>query len=97
MRAALVKNQILAHPVTPKAGAQAAAEHRQSRRSQCLRTFNFGASTLWLTNQPVLILSAEARIPGSTGAPAAAEPYQRNARGEDGHLRQSAKTVFRRH
>jgi hypothetical protein len=30
---------------------------------------------LWLTNQPVLILSAEARIPGSTGAPAAAEPY----------------------
>jgi len=71
---ALAKNQILAHPVTPKAGASG----RRAPAKQAAPVFanvQFSGFDLWLTNQPVLILSAEARIPGSTGAPAAAEPY----------------------
>lgn len=71
---ALVKNQILAHPVAPKAGAGG----RRAPVKQAEPVFEnvqFHGFDVWTTNQPVLILSAEARIPGSTGVTAAAEPF----------------------
>ena len=71
---ALVKNQIVAHPVTPKAGAGG----RRAPAKQAEPVFEnvqFHGFDVWTTNQPVLILSAEATIPGSTGVAAAAEPF----------------------
>ena len=71
---ALAKNQILAHPVAPKA----AASGRRAPAKQASPVFEnvqFRGFDVWLTDQPVLILTAEAHIPGATGAPAAAEPY----------------------
>ncbi|MGB8729959.1 MAG: hypothetical protein WCC99_01845 [Candidatus Sulfotelmatobacter sp.] len=71
---ALVKNQILAHPVTPKAGAGG----RRTPIKQAEAVFEsvqFHGFDVWTTSQPVLILSAEARIPGSTGVAATAEPF----------------------
>ncbi len=71
---ALVRNQILAHPVAPKAGAGG----RRAPVKQAEPVFEnvqFHGFDVWTTNQPVLILSAEARIPGSTGVTAAAEPF----------------------
>ncbi len=71
---ALAKNQILAHPATPKEGA-AGRRAGAKQAAPVLEDVQFRGFDLWLTNQPVLILSAEAHIPGATGAPAAAEPY----------------------
>ncbi len=71
---ALVKNQILAHPVTPKAGASG----RRAPAKQAVPVFEnvqFRGYDVWLNNQPVLILSAEAHIQGATGVLASAEPY----------------------
>jgi hypothetical protein len=71
---ALAKNQILAHPVAPKAtpgGHKAAAKQAQP----VLENVQFRAFDVWLSGQPVLMLSAEAHIPGGVGAPASAEPY----------------------
>jgi len=73
--AALAKNQISARPSLPRR-RPGATRRWQSRRSQCLRIFNFMGFDVWLTDQPVMILSAEAHIPAAPGAPAAAtEPY----------------------
>ncbi|MGD1024131.1 MAG: hypothetical protein ABR880_15195 [Candidatus Sulfotelmatobacter sp.] len=72
--AALVKNQILAHPVTPKGGTGG----RRAAVKQAEPVFEnvqFRGFDVWTTSQPVLILSAEARIPGSTSVEAAAEPF----------------------
>ena len=72
--AALMKNQILAHPVTPKTGSNS----RKVAAKQAEPVFEdvqFRGFDVWLTNQAVLILSAEAKIPGATGAAAGAEPY----------------------
>jgi hypothetical protein len=72
--AALVKNQILAHPVTPKAGTS----RRRVVTKQAEPVFEnvqFRGFDVWTNNQPVLILSAEARIPGATGVAATTEPY----------------------
>ncbi len=70
----LVKNQILAHPVTPKPSASG---HRVAAKQAApvFENIQFRGFDVWLTNQPVLILSAEANIQGVTGAAAAAEPY----------------------
>ncbi len=71
---ALVKNQILAHPVAPKAGAGG----RRTPVKQAEPVFEnvqFHGFDVWTTSQPVLILSGDARIPGSTGVAAAAEPF----------------------
>lgn len=71
---ALAKNQILAHPATPKEGASGRRAGAK-QAAPVLEDVQFRGFDLWLTNQLVLILSAEAHIPGATGAPAAAEPY----------------------
>jgi hypothetical protein len=72
--AALLKNQIPARPVAPKSGAvghKAAAKQAQP----VFENVQFHGFDVWLTSQPVMILSAEAHIPGATEVNAAAEPY----------------------
>jgi hypothetical protein len=72
--AALLKNQIPARPVAPKSGVvghKAAAKQAQP----VFENVQFHGFDVWLTSQPVMILSAEAHIPGATGVNAAAEPY----------------------
>ncbi|MGA8270891.1 MAG: hypothetical protein WB919_04975 [Candidatus Sulfotelmatobacter sp.] len=71
--AALAKNQILAHPVTPKTGEGRKAAAKQAQ--PVLENVQFRAFDLWLSGQPVLIISAEAHIPGASGVGASAEPY----------------------
>jgi hypothetical protein len=71
--AALLKNQIQAKPVTPKPGSGA---HKAAKQAQpVLENVQFRGFDVWLTGQPVMILSAQAHIPGATGVNAAAEPY----------------------
>jgi len=73
--AALAKNQISARPVAPKA---AAGSHKAlAKQAQpVFENIQFHGFDVWLTDQPVMILSAEAHIPAAPGAPAAAtEPY----------------------
>jgi hypothetical protein len=72
--AALMKNQILAHPVTPKTGSNRRTVPAK-QAEPVFENVQFRGFDVWLTNQPVLILSAEAKIPGATGAAAGAEPY----------------------
>jgi hypothetical protein len=68
---ALVKNQIPAKPQKSKAGA---AKGKQVE--PILENVEFRGFDVWVTNQPLMILSAEARFPVTPGAAApAAEPY----------------------
>ncbi len=72
--AALAKNQISARPATPKA----AAGHKSPGKAAqpVLENVQFHGFDLWLTNQPVMILSAEAHMPAAPGGNASAiEPY----------------------
>jgi hypothetical protein len=73
--AALARNQILARPVAPKANA--GGRKGQTKPVQpVFENIQFRGFDVWLTSQPVMILSAEAHIPAAPGAPAAAtEPY----------------------
>jgi hypothetical protein len=73
--AALAKNQISARPVAPK--AVAGSHKAQAKQAQpVFENIQFHGFDVWLTDQPVMILSAEAHIPAAPGAPAAAiEPY----------------------
>jgi len=71
--AALVRNQIPARPVTPKAAAGRKVPPKAAQ--PVFENIQFRGFDVWLTNQPVLILSAEAHVPGAAGAAAAAEPY----------------------
>jgi hypothetical protein len=71
---ALAKNQILAQPTASKA----AATGRKGAAKQEHPTFEniqFHAFDVWLTDQPVMILSAEAHLPWAVGAVAAAQPF----------------------
>ena len=73
--AALVRNQIPARPVTSKPGS---GGHKTPKKpvQPVFENIQFHGFNLWLTDQPVMILSAEARIPVSPGASApASEPY----------------------
>jgi hypothetical protein len=73
--AALARNQIPARPVTSKAGP---ASHKAPKKpvQPVFENIQFHGFNLWLTDQPVMILSAEARIPVAAGASApAGEPY----------------------
>jgi hypothetical protein len=73
--AALAKNQISARPVAPK--AVTGSHKAQAKQAQpVFENIQFHGFDVWLTDQPVMILSAEAHIPAAPGAPAAAiEPY----------------------
>jgi hypothetical protein len=73
--AALAKNQIPARPVVPKAAA--AGRRAQTKQAQPeFENVQFRGFDLWMTGQPVMILSAEARIPAAVGASSTAiEPY----------------------
>jgi hypothetical protein len=76
--AALVRNQIPARPVIPKAtaGARNAQTRAQTKTQPVFENIQFRGYDLWLTSQPVMILSAEAHIPVAPGGSvAAAEPY----------------------
>jgi hypothetical protein len=66
--AALAKNQI------PAGKVKATSAHRtQVKQAQPeLENVRFQAFDVWLTNQPVMVLSAEARLPAASGAAAGA-------------------------
>ncbi|MGB8583094.1 MAG: hypothetical protein WCD47_19915 [Candidatus Sulfotelmatobacter sp.] len=73
--AAMAKNQIPARPVTSKA-APGSRKVSKKLLQPVFENIQFRGFNLWLTDQPVMILSAEARIPVAPGASApAAEPY----------------------
>ncbi|MGC2369509.1 MAG: hypothetical protein WA474_10630, partial [Candidatus Sulfotelmatobacter sp.] len=73
--AAMARNQIPARPMTSKA---ASGGHKVAKKppQPVFENIQFRGFNLWLTDQPVMILSAEARIPVAAGASApASEPY----------------------
>ncbi|MGA7302910.1 MAG: hypothetical protein WBX10_21505 [Candidatus Sulfotelmatobacter sp.] len=73
--AALAQNRIPARPVTSKA---ANGGHKAAKKppQPVFENIQFHGFNLWLTDQPVMILSAEARIPVAPGTSApAGEPY----------------------
>ena len=66
---ALVKNRIPAKP--PAAGRKAAAKQAQP----VFENIQFHAFDVWVNNQPVIILSAEAHLPAAPGAAVAPDSY----------------------
>jgi hypothetical protein len=64
--AALAKNQILARPVVPK---ETAGGHKtQTKQAQpVFENIQFRGFDVWMTGQPVMILSGDAHIPGAAG------------------------------
>ena len=73
--AAMAKNQIPARPVTSKA-ATGGRKVSKKPLQPVFENIQFNGFNLWLTDQPIMILSAEAHIPVAPGASApAAEPY----------------------
>lgn len=73
--AAMAKNQIPARPVTSKA-ATGSRKGPKTAAQPVFENIQFHGFNLWLTDQPVMILSAEAHIPVAPGASApASEPY----------------------
>ena len=73
--AALAKNQIPARAETSKAGP---GGHKAPKKpaQPVFENIQFHGFNLWLTDQPVMILSAEAHIPVAPGASTpASEPY----------------------
>jgi len=71
---ALAKNQIPARPVAPRAAA--AGRRTPAKQEQpVFEKIQFRAFDVWLTNQPVMIFSAEAHFPEAAGAAAAAQPF----------------------
>jgi hypothetical protein len=72
---ALAKNQIPARPVVAKAGTRA-GKAAAKQAQPVFENIQFHGFNVWLTDQPVMILSAEARMPVAAGASAPArEPY----------------------
>jgi uncharacterized membrane protein YgcG len=72
--AELVRDQIPAQPTKPKAAAvKGKASTKQAE--PVLDNIQFRGFDLWLNNQPVLILTAEARIPGEAGSEGIPESY----------------------
>jgi hypothetical protein len=75
--AALAKNRIPANP--PVAKARPAKRKSSDKPAQpVFENVQFHAFDLWLNNQPVTILSAEAHLPPEAGATAPAEAYTYN-------------------
>jgi hypothetical protein len=72
--AALAKNQIPAQTVVPKTGA-AGRKGPVKAVQPVFENVQFRAFDVWLTNQPVMIFSGEARIPEAGGAVASAQPF----------------------
>jgi hypothetical protein len=72
--AALVKNQILAKPASTKPVA-AGRKPTTKPVQPVLEKVQFRAFDPWLTNQPVIVMSAEAHFPAEQGAAPAVEPY----------------------
>ena len=71
---ALAKNRIPAKP--PAAKVPAAGHKAPARPAQpVLEGIQFRAFDVWVNNQPVMILSAEAHFPPAPGAEAAPEQY----------------------
>jgi hypothetical protein len=71
---ALAKNRIPANPPDAKAGP-AKKKAPAKPALPVLENVQFHAFDLWLNNQPVTILSAEAQLPPEPGATAPAEAY----------------------
>jgi hypothetical protein len=71
---ALAKNRILANPPSTKASS---AKHKSPAKpvQPVFENVQFRAFDLWLNNQPVTILSAEAHLPPEPGVTAPAEAY----------------------
>jgi hypothetical protein len=73
--AAMARNQIPARTVTSKV-ANGGRKAAKKQPQPVFENIQFRGFNLWLTDQPVMILSAEARIPVAPGASApASEPY----------------------
>jgi hypothetical protein len=72
--AALAKNQIPAQTVVPKAGG-AGRKGPVKAVQPVFENVQFRAFDVWLTNQPVMIFSGEARIPEAGGVVASAQPF----------------------
>jgi hypothetical protein len=72
---AMARNQIPARPVTSKAGSVGRKVPKKPTQP-VFENIQFRGFNLWLTDQPVMILSAEAHIPVAPGASApASQPY----------------------
>jgi hypothetical protein len=72
--AALLKNHISATPVTPKMAAANLKAQKQAK--PVFDDVQFHGFDLWLANQPVMVLTAKARIPGwPDNSAASGEPY----------------------
>jgi hypothetical protein len=73
--AAMARNQIPARTVTSKV-ANGGRKAAKKQPQPVFENIQFRGFNLWLTDQPVMILRAEARIPVAPGASApASEPY----------------------
>ena len=66
--AALVKNEIPARPAPPKSGARG-GKTSGKQAEPVLDDVHFHGFDLWLNNQPVMILTAEARLPEAATGP----------------------------
>jgi len=71
--AALVRNHISATPASPKTAAAKRKAEKQAKPT--FEGVQFHGFDLWLANQPVLVLTAKARIPDADEAVVAAQPY----------------------
>jgi hypothetical protein len=72
--AALVKNHIPAKPAAAKATAR--SQKASAKPAQpVFENIQFRGFDVWLNNQPVMILSAEAHLPAAPGAAVAPDSY----------------------
>ncbi len=75
--AALIKNHISANPPAKTATAKTAAAHKAPAKpvQPVFENVQFRGFDLWLNNQPVMVLSAEAHFPAAPGAAATPDSY----------------------
>jgi hypothetical protein len=72
--AALGKNEIPARPTTPKSGVVKGKQSTKQAEA-VLDNVQFHGFDVWLNNEPVMILTAEARIPGAANSETMPESY----------------------
>jgi len=75
--AALIKNHISANPPAKTATAKTASARKASAKpvQPVFENVQFRGFDLWLNNQPVMVLSAEAHFPAAPGAAATPDSY----------------------
>jgi hypothetical protein len=75
--AALIRNHISANPPAKAATAKTATVHKAPAKpvQPVFENVQFRGFDLWLNNQPVMVLSAEAHFPAAPGATATPDSY----------------------